>query len=261
MPQTIHCIRHAQGYHNLSIANHTLHDPLLTPYGEEQCRDLALHFPSHPDAIIASPIKRTMYTALLTFASDLSANKNLHVIALPELQETSDLPCDTGSAVEDLQSEFAGKPVDLSLVKAGWNSKRMKWAPTQPAIEARAREARVWLANRPEKEIAVVTHGGFLHYLTEDWSDSHKFQGTGWANTEFRSYTLDLTTPENPRLVETPESRRRRRGQEHAYDREEQAQLKRTSTREWEKLGYVNGSGMTAGEATGVEGGEIRAKV
>jgi broad specificity phosphatase PhoE len=137
-----------------------MRDPLLTPYGEEQCRDLAKKFPYHGnvEAVVASPIKRTIYTALLGFGDDL-ASKNLKVIGLPELQETSDLPCDTGSDPDVIQKEFAGKPVDLSLVQPDWNSKKGKWAPTAKAIEARAREARLWLMNRPEKEIVVVTHG------------------------------------------------------------------------------------------------------
>lgn len=33
--------------------------------------------------------------------------------------------------------------------------------------------------------------GGFLHYITDDWESKDKFPGTGWANTEFRSYTFD----------------------------------------------------------------------
>lgn len=135
-------------------------DPLLTPYGEEQCRALQKNFPnmSSVDIVVASPIKRTIYTALLAFEPVLKAKK-LKVIALPELQETSDLPCDTGSSPEELAKEFAGRPVDLSLVKPGWNNKRMKWAPTATAIEKRARDARLWLMQRPEKEIVVVSHG------------------------------------------------------------------------------------------------------
>lgn len=35
--------------------------------------------------------------------------------------------------------------------------------------------------------------GGLLHYLTDDWADQEKFPGTGWANTEFRSYTFDTS--------------------------------------------------------------------
>lgn len=52
-----------------------------------------------------------------------------------------------------------------------------RYAPTNEAIKNRAREARRWLKERPEKEIVVVTHGGFLHYFTEDWEDSSHYQG------------------------------------------------------------------------------------
>ena len=160
MTPTIHCVRHAQGYHNLSIAVHALHDPALTPVGEEQCRTLKKKFPNmHSiDLVVASPLKRTLNTALIAFEPVLK-EKGLNVIALPELQETSDLPCDTGSSPELLAKEFEGKPVDLSLVKPGWDSKRMKWAPTTTAIQKRAGDARRWLMARPEKEIVVVSHG------------------------------------------------------------------------------------------------------
>ena len=160
MAPIVHCVRHAQGYHNLSVANHVLPDPLLTKYGEEQCCDLAKKFPFHSnvEAVVASPIKRTVYTALIAFGQDLQS-KGLKVVALPELQETSDLPCDTGSSPEELAREFEGKPVDLGLVTPGWNSKQGKFAPTSKAIEGRARDARRWLMERPEKEIVVVFHG------------------------------------------------------------------------------------------------------
>lgn len=160
MAPTIHCVRHAQGFHNLAVANHQMHDPLLTQLGEEQCKRLQKDFPAMKsvDLVIASPLKRTIYTALIGFEPAIQ-EKGLKVIGLPELQETSDLPCDTGSAPEEIAKEFAGKPVDLDLVKQGWNNKKMKWAPTATAIEKRARDARTWLMARPEKEIVVVTHG------------------------------------------------------------------------------------------------------
>ena len=72
---------------------------------------------------------------------------------------------------------MADTPVDLSLVEKGWEIKEGRWAPTGEAIEKRAREARQWLRARPEKEIALVAHGGLLHYLTEDWSGSERYAG------------------------------------------------------------------------------------
>ncbi|KAK1810485.1 hypothetical protein LTR12_015138 [Friedmanniomyces endolithicus] len=242
MAPIIHCVRHAQGYHNLNVANHTMPDPQLTPFGEEQCRLLAQNFPYHDnvDCVVASLLKRTLRTALLGFGQDLNQN-GLKVMALPELQETSDLPCDTGSAPDVLAKEFEGRPVDLSLVTPDWNSKRGRWDPLPPAIEARAKEARLWLMARPEKEVVVVTHGGFLHFFTEDWSDSARFCGTGWANTEFRSYTFSQSEPSEAHLIETPESKKlRKSGDAKPLDREEQAQLKRTTQMDWQDQGYVD---------------------
>ncbi|GAB7363414.1 hypothetical protein MBLNU230_g3691t1 [Neophaeotheca triangularis] len=234
----IHCVRHAQGYHNLNIANHALRDPKLTSYGEEQCRRLAKDFPSKSvDLIVASPIVRTLNTSLIGF-EEVIKSKGLKVVAIPELQETSDLPCDTGSSPEDLAKVYEGKPVDLSRVKADWTDKQGKFAPTASAIEARAKEARQWLMARPEKEIVVVTHGGFLHYFTEDWTGDNRFPGTGWANTELRSYNFN-TNDADPRLVELTESRRRRLGDEKPMDQNEQANLKRSVSRELEGKGYV----------------------
>ena len=187
MPPVLHCIRHAQGYHNLSSANHSIHDPNLTPYGEEQCKQVAKNFPFHSSItlIVASPMRRTLYTALYCFPEELK--RGLVIRALPEAQEWGDVPCDTGSEPEELQKEFASKPIDLSLVKKGWNIKKGKWATDSASLRARAKEVRQWIKARPEKEIMLVTHGGellrrpydycssdpaaFLHYINQDWSD------------------------------------------------------------------------------------------
>lgn len=185
---TIHCVRHAQGYHNLNHANHTLHDPSLTPFGEEQCLALRSTFPYHDKIthLAASPLRRTIYTCLLGFDAEVKSGKK--VIALPEAQETSDLPCDTGSDPAKLALEFANSPykdkVDLSLVHEGWNDKSSgtRWAPTASQIEVRAKEARRWIRDLGKKygkeaQIVLVTHGGFLHYFTEDWSGHNNFTG------------------------------------------------------------------------------------
>lgn len=154
-----------------------MHDPSLTPKGEDECQQLCQRFPYHQsvDLLVASPLRRTIYTALLSFRPEIE--RGVKVIALPEVQETSSLPCDTGSDAVRLKQEMDGKPVDLSLVHDDWNSKSGKWAPTVAAIEERTRQARQWLKARPEKEIVVITHGGLLHYFTEDWTESSTFDG------------------------------------------------------------------------------------
>ncbi|SLM41064.1 Histidine phosphatase superfamily, clade-1 [Lasallia pustulata] len=228
-----------KGYHNLSVANYQLPDPDLTLHGEEQCHHLAQHFPYHKsiELLVASPLRRTIYTTLLGFEPEIK--RGLKIITLPEAQETSDNPCDTGSDVEVLKKEMADKPVDLSLVTEGWNSKKGKWADDAEAIEARAKETRKWLQARPEKEIVLVTHGGFLHYFTGDWSDSVKFEaGTGWANTEYRSYTFKDEKDDNASLVETTESRERRKGTEKPLSQTEQMELEATQNKKGENGGF-----------------------
>lgn len=174
--ELMNCV--SQGFHNLTVDNHYMLDPLLTPHGEEQCHQFSQSFPFSDSIslITVSPLRRTIYTALLSFPSPINDRK-VSVIALPELQEIGDLACDTGSDLGVLSKEMADRPIDLSLVEKGWEIKEGRWAPTGEAIEKRAREARQWLRARPEKEIALVAHGGLLHYLTEDWSGSGKYTG------------------------------------------------------------------------------------
>lgn len=170
-----------------------MHDPLLTPFGEQQCEALRKTFPYHDkiSLLISSPFRRTIYTTIISFAPAL-ANGHCQsiIIALPEIQETSDFPCDTGSDVDQLRKEMNEKqaPVDLSLVKEGWNVKTLdnKWAPTSEALTMRAREARRYIRDKvfelqqngeKDPEVVVTTHGGFLHYFTEDWEDSGAYNG------------------------------------------------------------------------------------
>lgn len=237
MPTTIYFVRHAQGFHNLTAANHSMPDPLLTKHGESQCAALAASFP-HTERIthlVASPLRRTILTALLSFPSLVEPPKSLKIVAVPELQETSDAPCDTGSAPEALEHEqWAGK-VDLSRVKEGWNDKSASspWSPAPEKVEARAVVSRRFLQELgqeyeertgQEAHIAVVTHGGVLHFITEDWTGFNKVKGTGWENTEWRSYVFGEGEKQES-LVETGESSKRRAGSKIPLTADEEREL------------------------------------
>ncbi|KAI9691121.1 MAG: hypothetical protein M1822_008741 [Bathelium mastoideum] len=236
-PKQIHLVRHAQGYHNLSTANHALRDPVLTPLGEVQCHNLALTFP-HPapttrrTLVVASPLKRTLSTALLSFASLLPPERPgaAAILALPDLQETSDLPCDTGSPAAELARTYRGRPVDLSLVERegdAWCRKEGRWGPGAEAIRARARAVREWLWGRSEEVVVAVTHGGLLHYLTEDMVGLENEQGTGWENAEYRTYVFASPNPApSYSLKETTQSIQRRSGIEKPLTEAEQRNLK-----------------------------------
>ncbi|KAM7204927.1 phosphoglycerate mutase-like protein [Naviculisporaceae sp. PSN 640] len=258
MPVYVHLVRHAQGYHNLSYANHALPDPDLTPKGEEQCAALCANFPFHDKIthLVASPMRRTIYTCLLSFKPsvyDAESNpKGKKVLAISELQEVSNLPCDVGSDLSKLKEEFgpAGK-VDLGRLTDGWNDKSYGGDnfPTMQKLEARAKSARRQIrdlaveylkqkqsqsqsdkkGDEEEVHIAVVTHGGFLHFLTQDWDGLTAQVGTGWQNTEWRSYEfVDPTgeTDEDARLRETRVSWRKRRGSATGLTDTEQMELR-----------------------------------
>jgi broad specificity phosphatase PhoE len=100
----------------------TIYPTQLVPLGEEQARALGSIFAVSEsiELILSSPLRRTIQTALLAFPS---GDKNLQVIAWPEVQEASDLICDNGRGLLDIKAEFEDLPVDFSLVEPGWHIK------------------------------------------------------------------------------------------------------------------------------------------
>ena len=60
-------------------------------------------------------------------------------------------------------------------------------------------------------------------------------EGTGWANTEFRSYNFKEEEDDNASLVETDESRERRRGSEIPLTKTEKVELGNTLSKEEEE--------------------------
>ncbi|KIV90502.1 hypothetical protein PV10_07801 [Exophiala mesophila] len=259
----IHLVRHAQGFHNLGLEFSDLLDPLLTPLGESQCAQLRdAHFPPERQQSIslvaASPMSRTLQTAHATFVSALSNGKcHPHILAIPDAQETTDWPCDTGSDLHVLKDRAAERswPVDLSLVSEDWNVKTIsnRYSPAGPAIQRRARDARALLREKARElakqgdenvEIVLVAHGAYMHYISDDWEHADRFLSTGWENCEHRTYTFekDFMTDDDPEafLTETMDSRRRR-GKEHPmFDHDQQVSLCQEMMVAWEGQGCQN---------------------
>lgn len=244
----IHLVRHAQGTHNLPNSDLSIQDPPLTPFGISQCVALSNIFP-HPSKVthlVSSPLRRTLYTTIYSFPEPIS--RGLKITAQPLLQELSSLGADTGISPTHLASEFAGtkyaSSIDLSHVTPDWNSKSGIYSSDAATVEKRALNARKWLRElggrgEEDKEIVVVTHGGFLHFLTQDWvgneeiaervrKEGYVFRGgepTGWSNTEFRSYEFVEGDEENAGLRELEESRARRMGKETELGTDEKREL------------------------------------
>ncbi|KAJ9653450.1 hypothetical protein H2198_007346 [Neophaeococcomyces mojaviensis] len=260
MAPTLICVRHAQGFHNLGPEFHSLRDPKLTELGEQQCailRDSKIVDHSKISLITASPLTRTIHTACLSFKPAFENGKcKARIVAIPDTQETSDFPCDTGSDLDVLRKrcEEMKWPVDLSMLTEDWNVKSLnsRYSPASDKIKIRAQAARQQLrqlmrelvaAGDKDAQVVLVTHGGYLHYFTDDWEDSNKYFGTGWLNTEARSYTYKdgvESDSDDASLVETAECRIRRGKSANTVDKSQQEQLFHTSHQGWDDQGLGN---------------------
>lgn len=234
MAPTIYLVRHAQGFHNLSTENEQLHDPDLTPLGLEQCEALCKKFDAHDSIthLVASPMRRTIYTCLRSF--EPVVKRGVQVIALPDAQEISGQPCDIGTDLAKIKEEF-GSQVDFSRVQDDWHVKthESKYYPITDKLVARARDARLWLrdlvqAHGEDAKVVLVTHGGILHFVTEDYDGVVMEKGTGWENTEIRSYEFVDPTYQDPgaSLKENQSSWRQRRGSVIKLTETEQRELR-----------------------------------
>ena len=66
--------------------------------------------------------------------------------------------------------------------------------------------------------------------------------GTGWANTEYRSYTFEANDDVNAGIRETAESRKRRGKTGRQSSRAEQRQMFETAMLQWENQGMQDRS-------------------
>jgi hypothetical protein len=117
--------------------DYSIRDAVLTARGKEQCRTLSSAFKQHQDVdiVFASPLRRTIQTAALSFGPVL-ARQEVPFLLLPALQEVSNIGCDVGIAdtAKDIQKllpelfkdaglDFDISKIDALAVTAGWNSK------------------------------------------------------------------------------------------------------------------------------------------
>jgi hypothetical protein len=191
-PARIHLIRHGQGQHQLppTEKNQYLPDPVLTEEGIAACKTFRQNHPPsalNPDLICASPLRRTIQTAQYCFP-DHFESKNEQILLLPYAQEATDLPSDTGSEQAVLEEQF-GDLVNCEVLvgedgEQGWRSNSGIYAPTKEALRARAKGLRDWLAGREEREVVVVGHGQFWHWVTGE------VDAEGRQTSEFFFYSL-----------------------------------------------------------------------
>ncbi|KAF3912484.1 hypothetical protein ABW20_dc0105335 [Dactylellina cionopaga] len=186
-PRLVHLVRHAQGHHNVNSQYH-IRDPDLTAKGHAQCYKLAATFPYHSNLtrVLCSPLKRTIQTTLESFhpaISRLASNDpGWKIITSPISKENPSLP------------GYDHLPLlDFSLVESDapeWPAKQGQFA--SKAVVTRASKARRYLYDNfgKDEEVVVVSHGGFLDYLTGEWRNHDVSVGTPWGNTDWGSYEI-----------------------------------------------------------------------
>ncbi|KAK0346597.1 hypothetical protein LTR02_008892 [Friedmanniomyces endolithicus] len=209
MAPILHIMRHGQGEHSSAVNKDgkNVRDAPLTQHGKDQCAERCKNFPSHDkiDLLLASPLRRALQTCVLSFAPSIARGQK--ILALPMAEEASDDPCDTGSPVEVLKKEFP----DIVLfdhVEHGWYLHEGEYAVDPKALNARAAKLRRFIRDRDEKEVVLVTHGFFAHYLTGDVNEKGE-QTTGWwQETELRTFDF-VDGGEKAVLRETGESLQR----------------------------------------------------
>ncbi|KAM0704279.1 hypothetical protein Q7P35_008512 [Cladosporium inversicolor] len=211
MVSKIIIVRHAESVHNVTKDFSQL-DPPLTSLGVEQASSISQKLPSARNVatIISSPLRRALQSTLAGFSSVLDkqyfdessgqgADGGATLSLDPDLQERSDLPCDTGSSASELAKAFPG----LSFDDLGeeWLEKSGRYAPDDDAVAERAERVRKSLfgvakslENEKRKDIIVVTHGVFMKFLTRD--EDIDLPKAGW-----KVYTVEKQSTEKYVLV------------------------------------------------------------
>ncbi|PVH85673.1 phosphoglycerate mutase-like protein [Cadophora sp. DSE1049] len=235
----IHCIRHAEGMHNVKEMDYEyrkkLNDPRLTYWGEKQAEALATRF-KHMDKlthIICSPMRRTIHTAYIALRPAIF-EKNIPIIAYPDVREWGNTNCNTGIKMSHLLEKFEelkGR-VETSLAPDGWEFNRevmtpypeykqtraLKvrkelWELAQVALKCEKGEKGVWngievigVKKNRDVHIVVVTHGAFL--ATLEGLNEERFYNAEYRTYEFATKEMVAANEASQfDLVETEESK------------------------------------------------------
>lgn len=188
MVYRLHLLRHAEGIHN-PTHDTSIPDPPLTANGVEQCETLSRDFAFTDDValVLTSPLQRTIQTAVIGFQRCLGEryqsttepklqvgdSGRAQLSIEPDLQAHSARPCDTGSDISKLRSKFDYLPWDVLAFDPTFPSKEGLYATDAHALEQRGLRVRHLLQQRFKElegsrrsDIVVVTHGGFMKFIT-----------------------------------------------------------------------------------------------
>ncbi|MEU7054347.1 histidine phosphatase family protein, partial [Streptomyces eurythermus] len=188
MEPIIYLVRHAESEHNIS-KDFSHRDPPLTASGVAQASALKTTFPDPGSiaVVFTSPLKRALQTTLAGFSRVLAVQHTdksnavdtyAKLVIDVDLQERSDLLCDTGSDRVALEKAFPA--LDFSALGRDWFVKTDFYSADETSVKLRAEAFRkkLWAivkslregVSRKQRSIVIVTHGVFMKYLSQDMS-------------------------------------------------------------------------------------------
>ncbi|KAL2343881.1 hypothetical protein Fmac_005166 [Flemingia macrophylla] len=203
--KTIHLVRHAQGIHNVegeknykAYMNPAYFDAHLTPLGWNQVDYLRNHVRASRlinriDLVVTSPLLRTLQTAVGVFGGDGYTDKtDVLPLMLANAGNSSHAAISSLNSPPVIAVELCREHLIDSDEDTWWKANVRE---TKEEVADRGLKFLNWLWTRKEKEIAIVTHSGFLlHTLEAFGSDCHalvkKEITKRFANCELRSMVI-----------------------------------------------------------------------
>eukprot|EP00565_Helicotheca_tamesis_P004781 CAMPEP_0185735678 /NCGR_PEP_ID=MMETSP1171-20130828/25922_1 /TAXON_ID=374046 /ORGANISM="Helicotheca tamensis, Strain CCMP826" /LENGTH=292 /DNA_ID=CAMNT_0028406065 /DNA_START=161 /DNA_END=1039 /DNA_ORIENTATION=- len=219
--KTVHFLRHGQGFHNLMADlakaegrdwvqyTHTPENPYIMPEildapltqkGRNQARLIQPRIatlPNKPELVVLSPNCRAIQTGLIAFQELLPpTNSNVPFLAHEMVREENGVhTCDKRRPTSQAAAEFP--QVDFSLIETEEdvifrNDRR----ETKMEIGERIYKFMEWLADRPERHVAVSSHSGWLMTVFNGILECEESLKPWFQTGEMRSVKLVFTKQE-----------------------------------------------------------------
>lgn len=172
-----------------------LEDATLTDVGINQCKVLSessVGSVTKAELLVVSPLRRTMQTATYSFPQ---LQGKIPWVAVECLRETTGLhPCDRRRSITEHKEAF--KYIDFSEISDDTDPLYYKYTLREPKADVtlRTQQFMQWLKERPEKEIIVVSHHGYMMNLFHNSIKTAEPEkdDTPFENCEIRSFVVQF---------------------------------------------------------------------
>ena len=181
MKKTVYFVRHGQSEGNVGTVYQPLNSP-LTEKGREQAKYIAERVAAFSfESIVSSPLTRAKETA------ETIAERVKKPIEFSDLFVERRKPTNlNGKSHADEDAQALNNDWEKSLYTSGY---RAQDGENFDELMLRAAQALKHLANRPEKELLVVTHGFFLRTMVAYIILGKKIDGDAFKHFQYRVRT------------------------------------------------------------------------